>query len=138
MKRIFPPLAFLCAILFSTPAFAGEKHITTLGAAAAVIVNIGANATVCNIQNSGANDVRLSLDGGAAFVDPTVPGSTYGTNPTAALGYLLKAGTSLTISLTKYTTGAIGLHRPIVAIMVSGSTTLEVSTDDTGSTFPTS
>lgn len=80
--------------------------------------------------------MRLSLDGGAGYVDPVT--GKVGTNPTPTTGYLLQAGQQLVISTTVFNgQSQSGLHKPIVAIMVSGTGTLDIITDGTLTQFPT-
>lgn len=121
----------------SLPASAAIKQVTQLNASgSSVIVIPGSNAKLIIIQNNGSNDVRLSFDGGAGTVGSN---QKYGTNPTPTTGYLLKAGQGITLTMTPYTgiTPDPTLHKPIVAIMVTGTTTLDIVTDDTESVFPT-
>ena len=113
------------------------KNLSTAGSS--VILIPGGQAHIIVIQNNGSNSVRLSLDGGAGYLDPVT--GKYGTNPTPTTGYLLAAGHQLTIWTPAMGSGGPtndpGTHKPIVAIMVSSTTTLDITTDDTGSSDPT-
>ena len=126
----------LC-VAFCLPARATIGQVTTLSTSAAIIVAPGTYAKLIIIQNNGANSVRLSVDGGTTYVDQQT--GKAGSNPTASKGYLLPAGQQVVLSSEP---NASGLHRPIVAIMVTGSTTLDIVTDDSpgsnaSTTFPT-
>lgn len=115
-----------------------NAQVTTLTtSAASVIVKPGTYAKVITIQNTGSNNVSVSIDGGTGYVDQQT--GQAGSNPTAALGILVPAGQYVTFNSFP---SASGLHRWIVAIMVSGTTTLRISTDDSpgsnaSSQFPT-
>lgn len=76
-----------------------------------VIVAPGTNFHAGYIQNTGANDLRISLDGL--------------NNPTATAGMIIYSGSQLW--LPDYITN------PIRARAVTGTTTVEVGTDDTTS-----
>lgn len=129
------------AIFFAglvSPAFACIGQVTGVSSTAVVIVVPGTYAKVILIQNNGSGAVRLSIDGGTTYTDQQT-GKT-GANPTASTGILLPAGSQIMISTVP---SASGIHRPIVAILVSGSTTLDIVTDDSpgsnaSTTFPTS
>lgn len=133
-------LLLLAAVALAVvPLHAAIGKVTGLTtSAAAVIVVPGTYAKVIIIQNNGSNSVRLSIDGGATYTDQQT-GKT-GTNPTTTTGILLPAGAQIIISTQP---SAAGIHRPIVAIMVSSTTTLDIITDDSpgsnaSTTFPTS
>ncbi len=97
----------------------------------------GTYCKVLIIQNNGSNSVRLSIDGGPTYTDQQT--GKAGTNPTTSKGILLPAGAQIIISTQP---SASGIHRPIVAIMVSSTTTLDIVSDDSAgsnasTTFPT-
>lgn len=121
------------AVMLAPVAHAAIAHVTTLSNSAATIIIPGASAKLIVIQNTGSNAIRLTFDGGSTYTD-YLTGKT-GTDPTTTSGYLLGAGQQLFLNMLA---GDAGLHKPIRAIMVSGSTTLEIVTDEYGSTFPTS
>lgn len=105
-------------------------------AGSSVICVPGATTQLIVIQNNGSNSVRLSFDGGVAYVDP-ITGKT-GTNPSPTFGFLLPAGQQVVICTQPYsTTSGSGLHKPIVAEMVTGTTTVDIVTDGTLDSFPT-
>jgi hypothetical protein len=109
------------------------KNLNTTGSA--VICIPGADDQLIIIQNNGSNSVRLSVDGGAGYVPPQ--GGKAGTNPTPTTGYLLAAGQQLVISTAPYTSNSLpNLHKPIVAIMVTSTTTIDVITDGNLTQFP--
>lgn len=115
----------LFVLLFGTvvPASATIKSVTTVGATAVTILTVAPQATFVLIQNNGAGDVRISIDGGSVS-------NIGGSDPTSTNGMLLKAGTQ--ISFTYYPQQ----RRPVIrAILVSGTTTiLDIVTDDIQST----
>lgn len=112
---------------------------TGLSSSAATLVIPGQYMKLLTMQNNGASDVRLSFDGGSTYT-PQSPGSgssaakTKGTDPTTTTGYLWKAGTEIDITSMQL---QAGFNAPIVGIMVTGSTTLDFTTDDIQTTFPT-
>lgn len=125
-------------VLLSAAARANVGQVAALNAAgSSVICKPGGDEQLIIIQNNGSNAVRLSFDGGAGYVLPT--GGKAGTNPTPTTGYLLAAGAQIVLSTPPFSsTGALsGLHKPIVAIMVSGTTTLDIITDGVLTQFPT-
>lgn len=123
----------LCAI----PAFANIGNVAGLTATGSSVICVpGADDQLIIIQNNGSNSVRLSFDGGAGYVPPT--GGKTGTNPTPTTGYLLAAGAQVILSTPPYASSSLsGLHKPIVAIMVTGTTTLSIVTDGVLTQFPT-
>lgn len=118
MKTILRSLcaAIASLTLMALPGFALNKSVTTVGAAASVILTPGQNIHILIITNEGSGSVRLALDGTNA--------------PTASTGFLLQSGQSLIITYTG------SKAPPIVrAILTSATTTtLSVVTDDTQST----
>lgn len=133
MKKI---VFLLIAVGLSLSAEASVKTITGLNASgSSVILQPGSDTKVIVIQNNGSNSVRLSLDGGVSYI---VNGG-HGTNPTPTTGYLLAANQQLTISTPPYTgtTPDPSLHKWIVAIMVSSTTTLDIVTDGVADVYPT-
>lgn len=107
--------------LFSCPVFAINKSVTTVSAVASTVVTPGTNIHTLAIQNNGSGNVRLAFDGGSVYGLP---------DPTASTGYLLVAGSQIILTYP-------GDKRPpqIRAILVSGTTTtLDIATDDAGST----
>ena len=134
MKKL---LSILFAVVVPVLAHANVFQVKNLNASgSAVILVPGAYAQVIIIQNNGSNSVRLSLDGGAGYLDPLT--NKYGTNPTPTTGYLLPAGQQITITTQPQTTGSVtqGIHKPIVAEMVTGTTQIDIITDDNLSTCP--
>lgn len=137
LLRFLIALAFAAALALPSRAAIGQ--VTTLNTSTAKVVVVpGTYCKVIVIQNNGANSVRLSIDGGTTYTDQQT--GKAGTNPTSSTGILLPAGAQITISTLP---SASGIHRPIVGIMVSSTTTLDVITDDSAgsnasSTFPTS
>ncbi len=81
--------------------------------------------------------MRISIDGGAAFY--ATQGGKPGNNPTPTKGYLLPAGQQVWITTMPYTANSLpNLHKPIVAILTAGGTTvLDIVTDGTTTQFPT-
>lgn len=89
------------------------KQVTSVGAAASTIVTPSGYTKILTIQNTGAGNVRLSLDGVSA--------------PTATTGYKLVGSTG---ALTLILPG--GFTQPkIQAILESATaTTLDINTND--------
>jgi hypothetical protein len=137
MKTLRTIFAFTVAAIMGALPCAGSvgqvKNLNTSGSSSIIVP--GSDTKLIIIQNNGSNSVRLSLDGGVAF---QVNGGK-GTNPTPTTGYLLAAGQQLTISTLPYTgiTPDPTLHKPIIAIMVTGTTTLDIITDGVADVFPT-
>ena len=134
MKRCIP----LCLLLGCIPiaAQATIHKVTSLTAGGSSVILIpGSDTKLITIQNNGSSNVRLSFDGGVAY---QVNGGGSGTNPTPTTGYRLAAGTQVTISTGPYTgaTPDTTLHKPIVAIMESSTTTLDIVTDGAFDQYP--
>ena len=125
------------ALLAGVSAHAGVFQVKNLNASGSSVVLIpGQYAKIIIIQNNGSNSVRLSLDGGTGYQDAVT--GKFGTNPTPTTGYLLPAGQQLTISTPAASSnGDPGTHKPIVAIMVTGTTILDLITDEFQSIAPT-
>lgn len=139
MKTLRLFLLSLVVALVASPAFASVGKVSNLSAAGSSVICIpGADDQLIVIQNNGLNAVRISFDGGAAFVAQN--GGRAGTNPTPTTGYLLAAGAQVVISTLPYvsTSAMPGLHKPIVAITVTGTTVLDIITDGVATQFPTS
>ena len=90
------------------------------------------------ISNIGANAVNLTIDGGSTFNSTQGGGNspTYGTDPTTGatgLGIPLAAGGQYMFTTMPADSG---LNKPVRAIMQTGTTTLNISTDDVQSTCP--
>lgn len=137
MKKFLILLA-LVALAILPVAHAATANVNNLTATGSSVICIpGSDDQMICIQNTGANDVRLSFDGGAGYFTPT--GGKAGTNPTPTTGYLLKAGTQIILTTQPYVSSPSypGLHKPIVAIMVSATTTLTITTDGVNTRFPT-
>lgn len=134
--RILLALSLSLALGLQSKAAIGQ--VTSLSTSTAKIIVIpGTYAKVICIQNNGSNSVRLSIDGGTTYVDQQT--GKAGTNPTTSTGILLPAGAQIIINTQP---SASGIHRPIVAIMVASTTTLDIITDDSpgsnaSTTFPT-
>lgn len=121
MKTIRLLLLVALAAAFITPAHAIIKQVTSVGASASTVITPGPNVHTIIIQNNGAGNVRLTLDGGTVYAL---------TDPTATTGYKLPAGGYLIVTYP-------GDKRPPVirAILESGTTTtLDIITDDGKST----
>ena len=104
------------------------KQVTTLNASTpAVVLTPSQYCHQVTIQNNGSGTVRLSFDGGATYTDYIT--NQTGTNPTTSTGYKLAAGKELGLTL-------LGgkAPPPIIGIMESSTTTLDITTDDTKST----
>jgi hypothetical protein len=127
-------LSFALVLLaLATPAFANIKQVTGLSGTVKTLIVPGPRATWICIQNNGSNSVRITVDGGSTYTDPNT--GNPGTDPTASTGYLLAAGQQLVI-LTAPGTFLL----PIRAIMVTGTTTVDIVTNDFGTLaneFPT-
>lgn len=134
MKNLL--LLTVLALGFCLPARATIHQVNGLSATgSSVIIQPGADTKVIAIQNNGAGSVRLSLDGGVSFF----VNGLHGTNPTPTTGYLLAGGQQITITTAPFTglTPDPTLHKWIVAIMVSGTTTLDIATDGASDLYPT-
>lgn len=133
MRTILGLLALAVMPLASEATIHQTKGLNASGSS--VIIQPGSDTKVIVIQNNGSNSVRLSLDGGVGY---NVNGGT-GTNPTPTTGYLLPAGDQLVVSTGPYTglTPETTLHKPIIAIMVSSTTTLDIVTDGVADVYPT-
>ncbi len=104
------------------------KQVTTLNAStAATVLTPSLYCHQATIQNNGSGVVRLSFDGGAAYTDYLT--NQTGTNPTTSTGYKLAAGAYVAMTFI-----AGKSPPPIVGIMESATTTLDITTDDTKST----
>ncbi len=104
------------------------KQVTTLTASTpATILTPSLYCHQVTIQNNGSGVVRLSFDGGASYTDYAT--NQTGTNPTTSTGYKLAAGKEFAITFI-----AGKSPPPIVGIMESSTTTLDITTDDTKST----
>lgn len=135
----YHPAPFVLAVVacfMGCAAHAAVGQIKNLSASgSSVIIVPGSDTKIIVIQNNGSASVRLSLDGGTG----TIVNGGRGTNPTPTTGYLLAAGQQLTITTAPYTGASPDptLHKPIVAIMVTGTTTLDIITDGVADQFPT-
>lgn len=136
--RLFLALGLGLALAVSARASLGQ--VTSLSTSAvSTIVIPGPHCWFVTIQNIGANAVNITLDGGSTFTDTT---GRKGTDPTTG-----STGKGLVIpAASGGTPGAVylsaqpntGLLLQIRAIMQTGTTTLNIITSDTQSTFPTS
>lgn len=138
MKLIRLFILSLAVALCAVPAFANIGKVAGLTAAGSSVICIpGADDQLIIIQNNGSNSVRLSFDGGTAYITPN--SGKPGTNPTPTTGYLLAAGAQVVVSTLPYISSPSmpGLHKPIVAIMVTSTTTLDIITDGVLTQFPT-
>ena len=117
-------LTFALALLALCPfAQANIKQVTGLSGTVKTLMIPQSRATYICIQNNGSNNVRLTFDGGSTYTDPNT--NNPGTDPTTSTGYLLAAGQQLVI-LTAPGTFLL----PIRAIMVSSTTTVDITTND--------
>lgn len=117
MKKILALFLFVALVATS---FGLTKNVTPTGTASTLVTPSQYIRTLV-IQNNGSGDVRIAIDGG------TTQGAS---DPTAAVGQLVKAGTFVIFTYP-------GNYKPPVirVILTSGtSTTISVSTDDTIST----
>ncbi len=136
MKNFLRFAALILGVIPCASAHASINKVSNLSATGSSVILVpGSDTKVIVIQNNGSNSVRLSIDGGVG----TVINSKPGTNPTPTTGILLAAGKQITITTAPYTgiTPDPTLHKPIVAIMVSSTTTLDIITDGTADVFPT-
>lgn len=135
MKKILTLFVFAVALTVSARASIGQvKNLSATGSS--VIMIPGSDDQIYTIQNNGANSVRLSYDGGAGYF--SVNGGKAGTNPDPTHGYLLAAGAQVTFSTVPYGSSSMpNLHKPIVAIMVTGTTTLDIISDGVNTQYPT-
>ena len=135
--KLIRSIVLVLALGLALSAQANIGQVKNLNASGSSVICVpGTDDQIITIQNNGSSSVRLSFDGGAAYVIPT--GGRTGTNPTPTTGYLLPAGAQVTLSTLPYSgTGSVGLHKPIVAIMVSGTTTLDIISDGVLTRFPT-
>lgn len=110
-------IALLAAavVLGSSPAFALNKQVAVTGSAATILTP-GPYVKVVVIQNPSTSTGSISV-------------SIDGTNPTTTAGIIVPPGQQLVLT---YSAGQ-GSAKPIKAILVSGAATVNVSTDDTGS-----
>lgn len=129
-------VSLFAVLLVSARANVGQVAALT-SAGSSVICVPGIDDQLIVIQNNGTNAVRLSFDGGAGFV--SVSSGKSGTNPTPTRGFLLAPGAQIILSMPVYSApgSGSGLHKPIVAIMVTGTTTLDIMTDGSTTVFPT-
>lgn len=118
-------LLLLALVLAAAPlSHATNKEVTTVSATVSTVLTPSNSCTVIVIQNTGAGNVRLGLDGGTTNRAKSTP------DPTASTGYKLAAGSFLIITLPP-NTGAPNVR----AILESGTTTvLTISTNDPYST----
>ena len=130
MKNI-TRILFALALLIPSLALANIGQVTGLSSTAATIVIPGSRCTTIILQNNGSSTIRYTIDGGSTYKDPNT--GKAGTDPTTTTGAELANGQQVIITIVP---GNLNLQ--IRAIMVSGSTTLDIDTNDTGSTFPTS
>lgn len=112
MKLITTVILF---VFLSASSFALNKQVAVSGTAS-TIVTPGPYVKVIVIQNpsTSTGSISVSLDG---------------TNPTTAAGIIIPPGQQLILTFN----GGQGSANPIKAILVSGSATVNVSTDDTKS-----
>ncbi len=114
MKTLRLLLLVLIAVTPFT-AFALNKQVAVTGTAATILTP-GPYVKVVVIQNPSTSTGSISV-------------SIDGTSPTTTLGIIVPPGQQLVLTYN----GGQGSAKPIKAIVVSGSATVNVSTDDTGS-----
>jgi hypothetical protein len=117
MKKIISSLlALWLALALVNPALAINKQVVVTGTAATIFTP-GPYVKVLVIQNPSTSTgaVSISIDGTNA--------------PTATLGIILQPGQQMIVTFA----GGQGSAKIVKAILVSGAATLQVSTDDTGS-----
>jgi len=100
------------------------------------------NTKAIVIQNLGAGAVNITIDGGSTYTNTYPIGTAAtGTDPTTGatgLGIQIPAAANSIPGSWSITTtpGSSGLNKPIRAIMASGTTTLNITTDDSQATCP--
>jgi hypothetical protein len=136
MKTISRLVFLVGLILAPLCVHASIGQVNNLNASGSAVIYIpGPDDQLIVIQNNGSNSVRLSFDGGAGYY--VKQGGKQGTNPTPTTGYLLAAGQQVTISTVPYVSSSLpNLHKPIVAIMVTSTTTLDIISDGVLGSFP--
>lgn len=114
LKLIF---ALACSLALALPAFALNKQ-AVVTSSATTIFTPGPYVHVLVIQNPSTSTgaVSISIDGVNA--------------PTATLGIILQPGQQMIVTYA----GGASSAKIVKAILVSGAATLNVSTDETGST----
>lgn len=116
-------------------------QITSLSTSSVKTILVPGTLCKCIVlSNLGAGAINFTIDGGSTWpaAGTTIGGAKYGpgTDPTTGatgLGIPLAAGATYTITTMP---GDSGLNKQIRAIMQTGTTTLNVSTDDYTSTSP--
>jgi len=107
------------------------KQVTSLTTGAvATILTPGPNCRFWSVQNIGANQVNVSIDGGTTYIDTNGKAGQDPTTGATGLGYILPAGQALTSTMD---VGGNSLRKPVRAIMATGTTTLNIVTDDSNS-----
>lgn len=115
--RIFALLAIgLCLAPFAS---ATNKVVTTVSAVASTILTPG-SPTIITVQNTGSGDVLLGFDGGTTNRQKSTP------DPTSTTGYLLTAGSSVTMSIP----AGISVPQIRAILKTATTTTLLVTTND--------
>lgn len=113
----------LLFLLGATAAFATNKSVTSVSATASTILTPG-SPTIITIQNNGTGDVVLGFDGGTTNRQKSTP------DPTASTGYLLTAGSSVTMSVP----AGVILPQIRAILRTATTTTLLITTNDPFST----
>lgn len=117
MKKILHLLLALAfALALVSPSYALNKQVAVTGTAATILTP-GPYVKVIVIQNPSTSTGSISV-------------SIDGTDPTTTKGIIVPAGQQLILTFA----GGQGSAKPVKAILVSGAATVNVSTDDTGST----
>lgn len=99
------------------------KATITLGTTPQLLLRPSFKCNVGFIQNTGSQDARLAIDGGAWNGQ---------TNPTTTKGYLLAAGQQIWLAQLWSRMGfpLMGQRPPIIGVAAASTTTIEVGTDD--------
>lgn len=97
---------------------------TSVSSTAVRLATPGPACKVLVLQNNGAVNIRLSLDGNT---DNTLNGAPVGTAPTTTTGMRLAAGTQFVMTLAQYPNM---IQRNIWAISEGAAVTIDVITDD--------
>lgn len=116
-------LAIVLSVGFTVSAYSTNKSVTSVGATASTILT-PASPTIITIQNNGTGDVYLGFDGGTTNRQKSTP------DPTSSTGYLLTAGSSITMSIP----AGVSIPQIRAILRTATTTTLLITTNDPFST----